>query len=120
MANKPNNLIERIPGRPGFVRRVVRADEMDHMLETGWDKVKAAKDDRYKDNFSDQVADKLYAVEIPEEDYKQYARDYMGGLQNEKIMANINRFKKDAEGGEESMVQEKNLPPQAFLKRKGE
>lgn len=117
----PKGLIESVPERPEFVRRVVSEREFDYYESHGWARVKASDGDRFKETFTDPAAGRQFAMEIPTEDYQKFSYQCQGGQENEKIRESLNRVVKDKEHGlpgeERVTVEERRLPPQARVRR---
>lgn len=112
------------PTRGGFVRRRVREDEMDHILDAGWARVENKEGDKFKATLSDAVGNggspgRLFLVEIPEEDYHKYQYNHQGGRLNELQNASLKGSKNfdDKEKGGEKVSTQEGLPPQAKLRR---
>lgn len=120
-SNAPKGLIEQVPGRPEYVRRVVSEKDFDHYESNGWQRVKHGEGDRFKESFTDSVAGKQFAMEIPQEEYGRFAYEHMGGRLNDLQKQALNRSKKDSDHGlpgeERVTVEERQIPPQARIRR---
>src|SRR3972149_3423658 len=113
----PNNIIDRIPQRGEFERRIVSEAEFDHYRENGWERVKASDGQKFKESFTDPVAGKQFVVEIPKEDYKTFAHEHMGGRLTEMQQKAMVGTRKDQEGGEETVsIENRLLPAQAGIR----
>jgi hypothetical protein len=115
----PNNIIDRIPQRGEFERRIVSEAEFDHYRENGWERVKTGDKEKFKESFNDPVAGKQFVMEIPKEDYKTFAHEHQGGRLTEMQQKAMVGTRKDQEGGEETVsIENRLLPAQAGIRRK--
>ena len=115
----PRDLIGRMPEREGFERRVVSEAEFDHYESNDWVRVKRAENDRFKDSFTDPVAGKQFLMEMPKEKFKEFFDEHMGGkitrLQREALVGS----RRNRDGGKQEVtIEERELPPQARVRRK--
>lgn len=115
----PNGLIERIPQRGDFVRRVVGEAEFDHYRENGWERAKVGDGQNFKESFTDPVAGKQFVMEMPAEKYPQFQHDHQGGRITEMQKKSLVGKRKSEEGGEEVTIENRRLlPPEASVRRK--
>lgn len=70
-----------IKPRPGMTQRFVSEREMEAYIDEGWARRQASneKDKKIRDSFNDEVADKMYLIEMPVDKYKDFSFKHMGG-----------------------------------------
>jgi hypothetical protein len=113
----PNGVIERIPQRPDFVRRIVSEDEYHEMRDRGWEPPTTTDGKHFEKTFNDRVAGKQFVVELPAEKYADYQRDHMGGRLTEMQHRAIVGEKND-NGKKVVEIDNRELPREATIRRK--
>ncbi len=114
------DVIDRIPRREGFVRRIVSEDEFHEMRERGWEPPTTSDGKHFQKKFTDRVAGQQFVVEMPVEKYPEYQHEYMGGKITEMQKKALLGKRDGKEGGEELVVENRLLPKEAGIRRNKE
>lgn len=114
-----NSVIDRIPAREGFTRRIVSEAEYHEMKDRGWEPPTTSDGKEFQHTFNDRAAGKQFVMELPNEKMSSYQREYQGGRLTEMQQESLLGSRKDKEGGETVTVENRQVPRQANIRRKG-